>query len=491
MTATPRRTDRRPPRHRQTRRRGPVAVTLLAVVALVAALVMAPEPRAEASTTWVRADARLLSNVVIGPSGTRVVTLPVPAGTEAVKLSVSGQLAWRSTKVSVCPGTRTTTACLRAPALSVPARRAVNTHVTVDVRGAGGKVVLHSSDASVSVSVRLVAYAGAAALPTPSATARPTTTARPTATPSPTPTRAPAPTPTPTRTPTPSPTAAPTPAPSPTRTVAPSPSPTAAPAPGGVPGPSTTGVPAGTKLTVHEGDLRITEPGTVIDAMEIRGMVRVEAPDVVIRRTVVSGRPIDSSLGLVMVLGAGKNLRIEDSELYARHPSPDVRGIIGSSFTLTRVEIRDVTDQVMITGSDVLVQDSWLHSNLYYAQDPNFGGGPTHDDNVQIAVGSNIRILRNVLEDTHNASVMVTQDRGPVTGLQVVGNRIGEGGCSVNLAEKSYGPLEGARLTDNVFTRTQVHRGCAVIADPTTIPLLRLGANTWSDGAAVQVTPRG
>src|SRR5690606_36358755 len=40
---------------------------------------------------------------------------------------------------------------------------------------------------------------------------------------------------------------------------------------GGKPGAHNTGVPAGTDLTVHEGDLTITEDGTVVEGLDVRG----------------------------------------------------------------------------------------------------------------------------------------------------------------------------------------------------------------------------
>ncbi|MGJ0223692.1 hypothetical protein ACQUZK_09855, partial [Streptococcus pyogenes] len=88
---------------------------------------------------------------------------------------------------------------------------------------------------------------------------------------------------------------------------------------------------------------------------------------------------------------------------------------------------------------------SWLHDNLYYLHDPNYDNGPTHDDNVQIQVGSNITIRNSVLESTHNAAVMITQDRGKVANVTFTGNRAGGGACTINVAEKSYGPISGLR----------------------------------------------
>jgi hypothetical protein len=177
--------------------------------------------------------------------------------------------------------------------------------------------------------------------------------------------------------------------------------------------------------------------------------------------------------------------------MYAKYANAHIRGVIGQNFTLRRANVHTVIDQMVITGDNVTVEDSWLHGNLHYDQDPNYNNTPSHDDNVQISIGSNLKFLRNTMESSHSASLMVTQDRGAVRNLQFVGNYVGEGGCGLNLAEKKYGAMSGFVIKDNVFPRTQIHKGCAMIVDKPTIPLLSIANNTWSDGKPVAITPRG
>jgi hypothetical protein len=240
---------------------------------------------------------------------------------------------------------------------------------------------------------------------------------------------------------------------------------------------------------VINGDLTVKTPGQVVDAVEIRGILRIEAPNVVVKRTLITGRPLTSSMGLIYVV-AGGSVSVEDSELYAKDQSPYVRGVIGANFSLNRVNIHHVTDQMMITGDNVRVQNSWLHANLYYAQDPTMGGKATHDDNVQVARGTNLVFTNNTFEGAHNAAIQVAQSGGTVSGMTVSGNSIGGGACSLNFAEVGLGTIKGVSITSNVFQPTQSARNCAIVSDPTTIPLLSLRSNTWASGAAVTVTSR-
>ncbi|MBG6214546.1 MAG: right-handed parallel beta-helix repeat-containing protein [Cryobacterium sp.] len=287
----------------------------------------------------------------------------------------------------------------------------------------------------------------------------------------PAPQPAPAPAPTPVPAPAPAPVPAPAPAPVPVPVPVPVPAPVPVPTPpstGGTPNASNTGVPAGTALTVHNGDLTITKAGTVIDGLDIRGMVKIEAPNVTIRNSIVRGRDLSGPMALIGNLGGFENLRIIDTELFPSTPSPDVQGIYGYNFEATRLNIHGVIDGIHLTGGNVAITDSWVHDNLHYDRDPNQGGTPSHDDSIQIQEGSNIRIDGNRLTDAWNASVQVTQDRGDVSNLTITNNLADGGGCSINLAEKAYGPLQGVVISDNTFGRNTRVDDCAVIAQSST-----------------------
>ncbi|MDD9205819.1 right-handed parallel beta-helix repeat-containing protein, partial [Georgenia sp. 10Sc9-8] len=159
----------------------------------------------------------------------------------------------------------------------------------------------------------------------------------------------------------------------------------------GKPGPDSTGVPAGTVLEVHHGDLDIREPGTVIDGLDVRGYVRVRAEDVVIRNSVIRGGTAGRQDGLIKVIDGGASLLIEDSELAAADPNPGIDGLKGWNITARRVNIHSVIDGGHFWGSNVTVENSWIHDLLHYRNDPNHSDG-SHDDGIQIQQGSNIRI---------------------------------------------------------------------------------------------------
>lgn len=254
----------------------------------------------------------------------------------------------------------------------------------------------------------------------------------------------------------------------------------------GASGAGSVGVPAGKKLKVHHGDLTITKRGAVVDGLDVRGFVRVKAPGVTIKNTLVRGRATSRIAYLVQIDAAATGTKIVDSELRAAHASPYVMGVVGSNFTLQRVDISRVIDQVAIIGDNVTIADSWLHGNLYYKNDPNHGGKESHDDNIQIQVGTNIRIVGNRLESSRSAALMITQGSGKVRNVTFARNRVDGGSCSVNISEYGRGPVAGLSFTDNTFGTGTRHAYCAIIKPATTS--VKQGGNRFTDGHPFRVS---
>jgi hypothetical protein len=407
---------------------------------------------------------------VLGPSGTTTLTLAPPTGATAVHLRVRASGAWRPSVVALCPGTTASAGCRSTSLLTASPGAVAYGDAVVALGGTGNRsVTLVNSGASTRIVPEVIGWVVAPAGTGTSPTPTPTPTVTPTATPTPTPTA--------TATATPKPTATATATPKPTATATP-------PASGGKPGASNTGVPAGTKLTVHEGDLRITEPGTVVDSLDIHGFVQVSAANVTIRNSVIRGYAVSQGRSLVVQDSASGSLTIESSEVFAAAPSYWIDGIRGFNLTVRKVNVHDVIDSVRITGDNVRVESSWLHDNLHYDTAPDQKDG-THDDNIQMQKGTNIQVVGNTIDGAYNAALMYSPGLGPISNVTVSGNWIGGGGCSVNIAEQGRGPVQGLVFKDNTFGRDTRVSDCAIIAPSTTKPTLT--NNVYTDGKVVSV----
>jgi hypothetical protein len=254
-----------------------------------------------------------------------------------------------------------------------------------------------------------------------------------------------------------------------------------------IPGASDTGVPAGTRLTVHDGDLTIATAGTVVDGLDIHGFVTVTALGVTIKNSIIRGAATTTERPLLLSASATASVTIQDSELSPAVPSGWIDGIRGWNITAQRVNIHQVIDGFHIYGNNVTIESSWLHDNLHLAVDPNQNGGPSHDDGIEIRVGTNIRITGNNMSGAFNAAVQLAQDLGIVSDVQIVDNWLDGGGCTINVSEKNRGPFQGLFMTDNTFGRNTRLVSCPIIAPRTTV--IDLARNFYTDGAIVTVRP--
>src|SRR5262249_18815012 len=153
-----------------------------------------------------------------------------------------------------------------------------------------------------------------------------------------------------------------------------------------------TGVPPGVTLTPHQGDLVISTNDTTVDAMDIRGFLRIRASRVTVTRCRVHGRAVSNNAAVIDV--SGSDVVIEDSEVTVDSPSAGVDGLSGNGFTARRMNIHGGVDGMKL-GSNTTVEYSYIHDLSSFASDPNQGGGPTHNDAIQILSGTSIHITGN------------------------------------------------------------------------------------------------
>lgn len=260
---------------------------------------------------------------------------------------------------------------------------------------------------------------------------------------------------------------------------------------GGRPGPDNTGVPAGVTLTRHDGDLVITKPGAVYDALDVHGFVIVKAPDVTIRRSIIRGGRTSRNTGLVMVTDANaRNFVLEQSELVPEFPSVHLNAIKGWNYTMRGVNAHGTVDIAEIYGDDVRIDSSWLHGNTPYANDPNQHGGPSHDDSIQVQGGHHITIVGNTITGASNAALMITQNVSDVTDLTFSGNWVDGGACSVNASALPLPSMSGLTVSGNRFGRSTRIADCSVLSSRTT--QLVAEGNVWDDtGSAVRIRRNG
>ena len=248
--------------------------------------------------------------------------------------------------------------------------------------------------------------------------------------------------------------------------------------PGSKPTAANTGVPAGVALTVVNGDVMVSQDGTTVDAQDIHGFLIIAASNVRVTRSIVRGRATTSNAGVIRI-NSGTNIVIEDVEIAVAAPSATVDGLWGDHFVARRLNIHGGVDGLKL-GSNSTVECSYVHDQSSFASDPNQGGGPTHNDAIQILDGTGIRIAGNqlVAAKDQNAAVQVTQDFGAVGDLHLESNWADGGGCTFNISHKGAASLADVHLIGNRFGRNSFY-DCPILKSTQTT--LELSGNVWDD----------
>jgi hypothetical protein len=203
---------------------------------------------------------------------------------------------------------------------------------------------------------------------------------------------------------------------------------------------------------VVNGDLTISTAGQVVDGLDIRGALTINASNVVVRRSLIEGRSGRTSI----IVASGTGIVFSDDEVTVASPSPASDSMSVKNATITRLNIHGGVDGIKL-GANSTVTGSWIHGLSAFASDPAQGGRATHNDAIQILSGTNIHISGNNLQVTshNNSAIQVTQDQGTVSGLVVASNWADGGGCTFNFS--GHGPggvlltMSGITLVNNRF----------------------------------------
>lgn len=216
---------------------------------------------------------------------------------------------------------------------------------------------------------------------------------------------------------------------------------------------SNTGVPSGTTLQ-PSGPVRITTAGQIIDGLEIRGDVLIQAPNVTIRNSRIVGGQINFGYN-----GNAErfSLTIEDCELDGSSlpvsESAPMSALGVSNLTARRMNIHGYGKGVQIEGDNVTLEDSWLHGITY--------AGATHNEPIYAGGGRNIIIRHNTIDATGDynhitGAVVLLGDFAAFEDVTVRDNILTGGGYTVYAGSADGKPFPLARNTefvDNVFTR--------------------------------------
>jgi hypothetical protein len=204
---------------------------------------------------------------------------------------------------------------------------------------------------------------------------------------------------------------------SPSPNLTPSRSPNLSPSP-----PPTTASPGASPkgLTVHDGDLIVTRPGSVIDQMLVNGSIVVQAADVHIKRSKVLATA--GSYWVIRQAPGATGLTIEDSELDGRGSHDGIKQE-AAGLTVRRTQIRRVDTGVSV-GDRGDVEDCTITEVA--------AGVGTSTGGTQITIRNNT--ITTAKSSVEAAIGLYTTD-GDLRAVTVEGNRLAGGNYTFHVGE--------------------------------------------------------
>lgn len=194
------------------------------------------------------------------------------------------------------------------------------------------------------------------------------------------------------------------------------------------------------KLTVHEGNLTVRTDGQVVENLEIRGTLRIEANNVVVRNVWV----YVSSFWTIYV-GSG-SATFDDVEI--GHPDHiGQRGIGGGNIVARNLDIHDVEDGIKI-GTNVVYDRVRVH-------DLNSTSGSPHIDAVQADGGQSNAVIKNSVLDSRgprglgNAAVIIKSDLGSLNNITFENNYLNGGNYVIFVRDGGNGMPSNVAFRNN------------------------------------------
>lgn len=137
-------------------------------------------------------------------------------------------------------------------------------------------------------------------------------------------------------------------------------------------------------LTVMNGNVTISTPGTTLQNFYLNGKIRVTAPNVTIRNFVIHFTGFDQDQAIWCNNGTATNLTIEDGEIFSDmvNTARMTIGVYGNNWTARRLHVHHSWADGFRPVNDCTLEDSYVHSLGDVAS-------RQHADAVQMLIGTN------------------------------------------------------------------------------------------------------
>ncbi|MGF9763823.1 right-handed parallel beta-helix repeat-containing protein [Microvirga sp. 0TCS3.31] len=181
-----------------------------------------------------------------------------------------------------------------------------------------------------------------------------------------------------------------------------------------------TGVPSGTTLT-PSGDIIVTRAGTVLNGLDIKGMVIIRADNVTVQNSKISS---DAYAG-VKVESGFKGASVINSDIDGMGSTANSFGIMGNG-TFVGNDIRGFENGINLTGGSSTIRGNYIHG-LKAPDSP-------HYDGIQIQGGQNGVLIENntiIVDADQTGAIFMQNFFGSVNDVTVRNNYVDGGGYTM------------------------------------------------------------
>ena len=236
------------------------------------------------------------------------------------------------------------------------------------------------------------------------------------------------------------------------------------PAMANAPGPATTGMPTGMDLT-SSGSIKVTQDGAVIEAVDLKGRIYVDADNVTIRNSRIDA---NGTWYGIRIARDASGLVIEDTEIFGARSAAVSYG----SYVARRLNVHS-SRYGLLLRSNSIVEDSWIHD---LSSSRGIG--------LRTIGGSNSIIRGNYIstgDGGRGAAVSLGARRSPLEGWLVENNVFEGGKKTFSVGSSKRQPVDGIQVVNNVWVADSWLQSPTRLASP----VAAWYGNASTDGDAV------
>ena len=220
----------------------------------------------------------------------------------------------------------------------------------------------------------------------------------------------------------------------------------------------------------------ITEPGTVLDCVELDGCFAVRAPNVTIMNSKIN---CNATTWAIRQFPGATGLRVIGNTITGGAAGSAAGVFLQEDAIVANNDISGGYDGIQSIGSNIVIANNYIHDFFVTAT--------SHNDGIQIMQGDNIEITGNCIlggppSPSVNSALFVQPETGNITNITISNNYLAGFGFTVRFNNKDAFTVDGTVLENTFATSPMPQFGAIGITAGATAVVI---CNVWETGAVI------